>query len=69
MGSARVARSGGAIQRALPRFEEQGAERFSRGVSLWFCTQNPPDIPPKLLGQLGHRVRHAMPSGGPQPSG
>ena len=32
----------------------------SKGVSLWFCTQNPMDIPPKLLGQLGHRVQHAL---------
>jgi DNA helicase HerA-like ATPase len=32
----------------------------SKGVSLWFCTQNPMDLPPKLLGQLAHRVQHAL---------
>ena len=28
----------------------------SKGVSIWFVTQNPADIPESVLGQLGNRV-------------
>ncbi len=30
----------------------------SKGVSVWFCSQNPSDIPDNVLGQLGNRVQH-----------
>ncbi len=32
----------------------------SKGVGVFFCTQNPIDIPDKILGQLGNRVQHAL---------
>ncbi len=32
----------------------------SKGVGIYFCTQNPADIPEKILGQLGNRVQHAL---------
>ena len=32
----------------------------SKGVSVWFITQNPTDIPDSVLGQLGNRVQHAL---------
>ena len=32
----------------------------SKGVGVYFCTQNPADIPPTILGQLGNRVQHAL---------
>ena len=32
----------------------------SKGVGVWFVTQNPDDIPPDVLGQLGNRVQHAL---------
>ncbi|MFV0301836.1 MAG: helicase HerA-like domain-containing protein [Paracoccus sp. (in: a-proteobacteria)] len=32
----------------------------SKGVSVWFISQNPADIPEDVLGQLGNRVQHAL---------
>src|SRR5256885_4247070 len=32
----------------------------SKGVGVYFVTQNPIDIPDRVLGQLGHRVQHAL---------
>jgi DNA helicase HerA-like ATPase len=32
----------------------------SKGVGVYFVTQNPLDIPDKVLGQLGNRVQHAL---------
>ena len=32
----------------------------SKGVGVFFVTQNPIDIPDKVLGQLGNRVQHAI---------
>ncbi len=32
----------------------------SKGVGVYFITQNPIDIPEKILGQLGNRVQHAL---------
>ncbi|MBN2206691.1 MAG: DUF853 family protein [Candidatus Aminicenantes bacterium] len=32
----------------------------SKGVGIYFVTQNPLDIPDIILGQLGHRVQHAL---------
>jgi DNA helicase HerA-like ATPase len=32
----------------------------SRGVGLYFISQNPSDIPDSVLGQLSHRVQHAL---------
>ena len=32
----------------------------SKGVGIYFCSQNPDDIPNEILGQLGNRVQHAL---------
>jgi len=32
----------------------------SKGVGVYFVTQNPADIPEKVLAQLGNRVQHAL---------
>ncbi|WP_028982242.1 helicase HerA-like domain-containing protein [Sporocytophaga myxococcoides] len=32
----------------------------SKGVGIFFCTQNPSDIPQAILGQLGMKVQHAL---------
>ena len=32
----------------------------SKGVGVYFITQNPTDIPDSILGQLGNRVQHAL---------
>uniref|UniRef100_UPI003569F843 helicase HerA-like domain-containing protein n=1 Tax=Actibacterium sp. TaxID=1872125 RepID=UPI003569F843 len=32
----------------------------SKGVGVYFCTQNPADVPEDILGQLGNRVQHAL---------
>lgn len=32
----------------------------SKGVGVWFVSQNPSDIPDNVLGQLGNRVQHAL---------
>jgi hypothetical protein len=32
----------------------------SKGVGVFFCTQNPDDLPGDVLGQLGNRVQHAL---------
>ena len=32
----------------------------SKGVGVYFVTQNPIDIPESILGQLGNRVQHAL---------
>lgn len=32
----------------------------SKGVSVWFVTQNPSDVPDSVLSQIGNRVQHAL---------
>jgi DNA helicase HerA-like ATPase len=32
----------------------------SKGVGIYFCTQNPIDVPDVVLGQLGNKVQHAL---------
>ena len=32
----------------------------SKGVGVYFVTQNPMDVPPTVLAQLGNRVQHAL---------
>ena len=32
----------------------------SKGVGVYFITQNPGDVPDSILGQLGNRVQHAL---------
>ncbi|MDO5657163.1 MAG: DUF853 family protein [Paracoccus sp. (in: a-proteobacteria)] len=47
--------------RALLEKIEQVARLIrSKGVSIWFITQNPTDVPDRVLSQLGNRVQHAL---------
>src|SRR5690606_27579609 len=32
----------------------------SKGVGVYFVTQNPLDLPDSVLGQLGNRIQHAL---------
>jgi hypothetical protein len=32
----------------------------SKGVGIFFCTQNPQDVPEAVLGQLGLKIQHAL---------
>ncbi len=38
----------------------------SKGVGIYFVTQNPQDIPDTVLGQLGNRIQHALRAFTPQ---
>ncbi|MDP2083218.1 MAG: helicase HerA-like domain-containing protein [Pseudotabrizicola sp.] len=47
--------------RALVQKVEQVARLIrSKGVGVYFITQNPADVPENILGQLGNRVQHAL---------
>ncbi len=44
----------------LEKIEQMVRLIRSKGVGIYFCTQNPDDIPDTVLGQLGNRVQHAL---------
>ena len=44
----------------LERIEQVVRLIRSKGVGVYFCTQNPLDVPETVLGQLGNRVQHAL---------
>ncbi|MEJ2175671.1 MAG: DUF853 family protein, partial [bacterium] len=44
----------------LDRVEQVVRLIRSKGVGIYFVTQNPLDIPDEVLGQLGNRVQHAL---------
>lgn len=44
----------------LNRIEQVVRLIRSKGVGVYFITQNPVDIPDSVLGQLGNRVQHAL---------
>lgn len=44
----------------LDRIEQVVRLIRSKGVGIYFITQNPTDIPDAVLGQLGNRVQHAL---------
>lgn len=47
--------------KALVEKVEQVARLIrSKGVGVYFVTQNPADVPEDILGQLGNRVQHAL---------
>jgi len=47
--------------KALVQKVEQVARLIrSKGVGVYFVTQNPDDVPGDILGQLGNRVQHAL---------
>lgn len=44
----------------LQKIEQVARLIRSKGVGVYFCTQNPLDVPDGVLGQLGNRVQHAL---------
>lgn len=44
----------------LQKIEQMARLIRSRGVGIFFVSQNPADIPDSVLGQLGNRVQHAL---------
>lgn len=44
----------------LQKIEQVARLIRSRGVGIYFVSQNPSDIPENVLGQLGNRVQHAL---------
>ncbi len=44
----------------LERIEQMVRLIRSKGVGVYFVTQNPLDVPDTVLGQLGNRVQHAL---------
>ncbi len=47
-------------RRWLSKIEQVVRLIRSKGVGIYFVTQNPLDIPDSVLGQLGNRVQHAL---------
>jgi DNA helicase HerA-like ATPase len=50
----------GAPKALLDRIEQVVRLVRSKGVGVYFVTQNPLDVPDAVLGQLGNRVQHAL---------
>lgn len=50
----------GAPKALIDKVEQVARLIRSKGVSVWFITQNPADVPDAILGQLGNRVQHAL---------
>ncbi|MBL8835123.1 MAG: DUF853 family protein [Alphaproteobacteria bacterium] len=44
----------------IARVEQMVRLIRSKGVGVYFCTQSPTDVPETVLGQLGHRIQHAL---------
>ncbi|HEY2864472.1 MAG TPA: helicase HerA-like domain-containing protein [Casimicrobiaceae bacterium] len=44
----------------LDRIEQVVRLIRSKGIGVYFVTQNPLDVPDKVLGQLGNRIQHAL---------
>jgi len=50
----------GAPKALLEKIEQVVRLIRSKGVGIYFVTQNPLDVPDNVLGQLGNRVQHAL---------
>lgn len=50
----------GASQTLLDKITQVVRLIRSKGVGIYFCTQDPSDIPDEVLTQLGNRVQHAL---------
>ena len=50
----------GAPKALLDKIEQVVRLIRSKGVGVYFITQNPLDVPDSVLGQLGNRVQHAL---------
>jgi DNA double-strand break repair helicase HerA and related ATPase len=44
----------------LQRVEQVVRLIRSKGVGVYFCSQNPDDVPDVILGQMGNRIQHAL---------
>ena len=44
----------------IQKIEQVARLILSKGVGVYFVTQNPMDIPDSVLGQLGNRIQHAL---------
>ncbi|MBL7471018.1 helicase HerA-like domain-containing protein, partial [Escherichia coli] len=50
----------GAPKALLDKIEQVVRLIRSKGVGVYFITQNPIDVPDTVAGQLGNRVQHAL---------
>ena len=50
----------GASKALIAQIEQVVRLIRSKGVGVYFCTQSPLDLPDAVLGQLSHRVQHAL---------
>lgn len=50
----------GAPRPLLEKVEQMVRLIRSKGIGVYFVTQNPLDIPETILGQLGNRIQHAL---------
>jgi hypothetical protein len=50
----------GASKVLLEKIEQVVKLIRSKGVGVYFCTQNPRDIPDEVLAQLGNKIQHAL---------
>jgi len=50
----------GAPKALLEKIEQVVRLIRSKGVGIYFVTQNPLDVPDNVLGQLGNRIQHAL---------
>ncbi len=50
----------GAPKALVDKVEQVARLIRSKGVGVFFITQNPADVPDDILGQLGNRVQHAL---------
>ncbi|MBR4530042.1 MAG: DUF853 family protein [Lachnospiraceae bacterium] len=50
----------GAPKALLDKIEQVVKLIRSKGVGVYFCTQNPRDIPDGVLAQLGNKIEHAL---------
>lgn len=50
----------GAPKALVDKVEQVARLIRSKGVGVYFVTQNPGDVPDDVLGQLGNRVQHAL---------
>ena len=50
----------GAPKALVDKVEQVARLIRSKGVGIYFVTQNPADVPEDVLGQLGNRIQHAL---------
>jgi DNA helicase HerA-like ATPase len=50
----------GAPKALIDKVEQVARLIRSKGVGIYFVTQNPSDVPEDVLGQLGNRIQHAL---------